>query len=355
MTPEASPVPGGLDFTSGPRRSRLTVGVQFHGMWSSYTDDQRMAVLDMLSAAGIRTVRLDVSWAMLQPTDAASYDPWGVGFVDRVIAMCNAHAITPLITLWLTPRWSNGDRGEPALPSKQADYARVAHWAADRYAGKVLGWEVWNEPNSEDFLAGADPAAYTELLRAAYPAFHAGDPATVVVFGGVQYNDDAWIARAYAAGAQGYFDVMATHPYLGVANLPPGTSDDGTPWMLTHAAAVQRLMARYGDGDKPIWFTEIGWSTHANTAGTPHYELGVSEATQAAYLIETIDLIRTTMPYVTGLYWYAERDRPAGGTVHNQNYGLLRVDHSAKPILAAIKAFNARGDGVPPRIEKPTS
>ena len=308
-------------------------------MWSSYRDDQRKAVLDTLSAAGIRTVRLDVSWAMLQPSDAASFDPWGVGFVDRVIAMCNARDVTPLITLWLTPRWANGNRGERALPTDPIDYARVARWAADRYAGRVLGWEVWNEPNSQDFLAGADPAGYTDLLRAAYPAFHQGDPTTTVVFGGVQYNDDAWIARAYAAGARGSFDVMATHPYQGVANLPPATPDDGTIWTLTHAAAVHRLMVEHGDGGKPLWFTELGWSTHANPAGTPHYALGVSEAAQAAYLTETIRLIRTTMPYVTGVYWYAERDTPAGTGIHNQNYGLLRADHSAKPILAAVTAF----------------
>ena len=168
---------------------------------------------------------------------------------------------------------------------------------------------------------------------------HAGDPTTAVVFGGVQYNDDRWIAHAYAAGAKGGFDVMATHPYPAVANLPPDAPDDGTIWVLTHAAAVHRVMAEHGDGDKPIWFTEVGWSTHVNTVGTPDHALGVTEATQARYLTATIDLIRTAMPYVTSLYWYAERDSPAHDSVHNQNFGLLRADHSAKPVLAAIRAI----------------
>ena len=128
-----------------------TVGAQFHGMWSSYTDHQRIEVLDTLRDAGIRTVRLDVSWAMLQPSDAMTYDPWGVGFVDRVIALCQARGISPLITFWLTPGWANGNRGERVLPSDPADYARAAHWAARRYAGRVLGWEIWNEPNVSTF------------------------------------------------------------------------------------------------------------------------------------------------------------------------------------------------------------
>jgi hypothetical protein len=315
------------------------IGVQFHGMWSSYTDAQRILVLDKLKAAGIKTVRIDVSWAMLQPTNATTYDPWGVGFVDNVIAMANARSITPLITLWLTPNWANGSKGDHVLPTNTADYARVAKWAAQRYAGKVAGFEVWNEQNSPDFMVGADPVAYTNLLRAAYPAFHAGDPNATVVFGGVQYNDDAWIARAYSAGAKGYFDVMATHPYMGVANLPPGTADDGTQWTLTHAAAVRNLMVAKGDGAKSLWFTEFGWSTHTNPAGTPNWGLGVSEATQSKYLTDTINLVRNTMPWVGKVYWYTERDSAAEGSVQNSNYGLLRRDHTAKPILAAIDVF----------------
>lgn len=319
--------------TTGP-----SIGVQFHGMWSSYTDPERMAVLDTLADAGLNTVRLDVSWAMVQPHDATGYDPWGVGFVDRVVAMCTTRGLTPLITLWLTPAWANGGRGERVLPDDPADYARAARWIARRYAGRVLGWEVWNEPNSADFLVGADPAAYAGLLRAAYPAFHAGDPGTPVVFGGLQYNDDEWITRAYAAGAGGHFDVLATHPYPGVADQSAHTPDDGTRWTLTHAAVVRRVMAAHGDGDKPLWFTEFGWSTHANPPGTPHWARGVSEATQAAYLVGALDLIQATMPYVERVYWYAERDSPACGGPHNQNFGLLRADHSAKPILTAIRS-----------------
>ena len=317
-------------------------GVQFHGMWSSYTDEQRIAVLDLLRAAGIRTVRLDVSWAMLQPTGPTAYDPWGVGFVDRVIQLCEERGITPLITLWLTPGWANGNLGERALPTDPADYARAAHWAADRYAGRVLGWEVWNEPNSADFLVGASPDGYTQLLRAAYPALRAGDPAAPVVFGGVQYNDDDWLARAYAAGAKDSFDVMATHPYPAIADQSPDVPDDGTIWVLNHAAAVHRLMAEHGDADKPIWFTEVGWSTHHhNPPGTPNYALGVSEATQARYLTRTVDLITTTMPYVTAVYWYAERDTPS------HTYGLLRQDLSPKPSLsAASSALHTRDLGV---------
>ncbi len=314
------------------------VGVQFHGTWARYTDEERVDILNRLQATGVTTVRMDVSWAMLQPVDRDSYDEWGTAVLDRLIAMCNERGITPLITLWLTPGWANDNAGQRAMPTDVADYARVAQWAAARYTDKVAGWEVWNEQNSQAFFAGADPVAYTNLLRAAYPAFHAGYPDTTVVFGGVEYNDDAWIEQAYAVGAQGYFDAMSTHPYMGVANLPPDTPDDGTKWTLMHATAVHDLMAAHGDGSKSLWFTEFGWSTHDNPAHTPNWELGVSEAVQATYFTDTVELIRARMPWVGKVYWYTGYEAASDEVGQIANYDLLRLDLSSKPIVGAISA-----------------
>jgi polysaccharide biosynthesis protein PslG len=319
---------------------KAAVGTMFHGMWQFYTDEQRIAVLDKLKGAGVDSVRLDVSWAMLQPDNASSYGTWGTGFVDHVIYLINSRGMKPLVLLWMTPGWANGNKGDHTLPTNLADYARVAKWAANRYNGKVVGWEVWNEQNSTDFLDGADPVAYTKLLKAAYPAFKAGSPTTPVLFGGVQYNDVDWIRRAYDAGAKGSFDIMATHPYMGVANQAPTTADDGTQWTLNHVRAVRDLMVARGDSAKKIWFTEFGWSTHANAADTPGWALGVTEATQAEYLIQSVKYTRATFPYVDRMYWYNEIDLP-WGSQQVMNYGLLRADGTAKPIINGLKQLNS--------------
>jgi polysaccharide biosynthesis protein PslG len=343
--PTTLPPPGGSVSpapTTAPASTGQTgvpVGANFHGMWSTYTDAQRILILDRLKAAGADSVRLDVAWAMLQPTGPTTYDAWGTGFVDRVIAMANQRGIKPLVMLWTPPRWANGGAGDRALPTNPADYARVAKWAAARYRGKVVGWEVWNEPNSPAYLTGADPVAYTRLLKAAYPAFKAGDPTVPVVTGGVEYNDTAWLTRMYAAGAKGYFDVLATHPYMGVADANPAVADDGTMWTFTHAAAVHQLMVKYGDGAKKLWFTEFGWSSHANAAGTPNWSRGVTEATQSAYLVKAANVVDTTMPYVTRMFWYCERNTTNGNLQYN-NYGLLRLDFSSKPVLTGMRTAN---------------
>jgi hypothetical protein len=314
------------------------VGVQFQAMWTTLNDGQRVRVLDTLRDAGVTTVRIDVSWAMLQPDDRDSFDPWGTAFVDRMIELCNAYGFTPLVTLWLTPGWANHYAGSHTLPSDPHDYARVARWVAHRYTNRVAGWEVWNEENSPDFLVGADPVAYTRLLQAAYPAFHAGYADTTVVFGGLEYNDDRWLDRAYAAGVHGAFDVMATHPYMGIASLPPDSVGDGQKWTFLHASVVHDLMVAHGDADKSLWFTEFGWSTHENPPGTPNWQAGVSEAEQASNFTIAIEVIRTRMPYVGKVYWYNEHDARSDGIVQNDHYGVLRADLSPKPIVDAISA-----------------
>jgi polysaccharide biosynthesis protein PslG len=322
--------PSGADSPRG-------VDCGFHGLWAIYDDRERAMVLDRLRAAGVRSVRVDLSWVMLQPDGRGSYYRWGVDLVDHVIGMANARGIRPLMTLWLTPPWANGGAGERVPPDDPADYARVAGWAAARWRGNVIGWEIWNEPNSPAFLAGADPVAYVRLLRAAYPAIKAAAPEAPVVFGGLEYNDTDWISRAYGAGAGGAFDVLATHPYQGIADLGP-RAEDGTKWTLRHAAAVRRLMVEHGDGGKPIWFTEFGWSTHTNATGL-NWLQGVSEAEQAGYLAQTAALVGRDMPYVTRIYWSTDRDLDTGD-VQYRNYGLFRRDLSPKPALATLADVN---------------
>ena len=174
-------------------------------------------------------------------------------------------------------------------PQNPADYADFIRFVAARYAGKVSAWEVWNEQNTRRFWpSGPSPAAYVPLLKAAYPAVKAADPNALVVFGGVSQNDYSYIEGAYAAGAKGYFDVMAVHPY-------PGPNAPEAVWHSERADRARRrssgfrevrssMLAR-GD-DKPIWLTEFGWSTTTTEAW------GVTQAQQADYLTQGLPAAR---------------------------------------------------------------
>jgi hypothetical protein len=134
---------------------------------------------------------------------------------------------------------------------------------------------------------------------------------------------------------------MAVHPYQGKADLPPDATDNNgqTIQRLTHLDALETLMAANGDATKPVWLTEFGWSTHENTASTPVWFLGVSEATQANYLKQSLELIQANYPQVTQAFWYTSRDLAVDGAYHQNNRGLIRRDFTAKPALAAVTCY----------------
>ncbi|MGH9158079.1 MAG: cellulase family glycosylhydrolase [Acidimicrobiales bacterium] len=312
------------------------VGVQFHAMWEDYDVATRTAVFDKLAAAKVGWVRVDLGWSSFEERGRGVLSQWYVDRADAVVDQAAARGIKVLGMLWATPGWANGGGGSAVPPSDPGDYARFARWAAEHFRGRVSAWEVWNEPNDRYFWA-ADAARYAALVRAAYPSFKAGDPAALVVAGSTVHNDDGWLAAAYDAGMGGFFDVLSTHPYMAPTNAPPDLADDGTIWRMDHVRAVRALMVARGDGAKPIWFTEFGWSSHANLPGMPNWKLGVTESEQADYLVKALAQMAGQYPYVTNAFWYNERSK-ATGDPQEDNLGLLRRDLTEKPAYQALRS-----------------
>lgn len=316
---------------------RTALGVQFHGTWSDYTRARRGRVLDRIRSSGATWVRMDVGWSMIQPQQGSYDHQWGVPVVDKAIRQVHRRGLKLLVMFWQTPRWASGGDSVRVAPSDPWTYARAIGWAARRWADEVSAWEIWNEPNSSSFFEGADPREYKRLLCPAHRAVHENDPTARVVFGGTMYNDDDWIRRAYRAGAKGCFDVMATHPYLGPADAPPETADDGDIWTLRHVREVRALMLRFHDR-KPIWATEFGWSAHRNRGGEEPWERGVSPRTQGRYAVRALDLFSRDYPYVRKAFWYNERAK-ATGDPQQDGYGMLRRDLTPKPVYWAFRDY----------------
>lgn len=336
MAPSAGPGSGPAPAAAPDRPA---VGVQLHAMWNDYSDAQRLAVLDKIAAAHLRWVRVDMGWSSFQQACRGCLSDWYLDRANFVVDAARQRGLEVLVTVWRTPGWANNGAGELAPPADPDDFGRFMTWLAGRFRGRVAAYEIWNEPDSRDFFTGS-VEEYAALVRAAHPAVKAGDPSAQVVLGGPTNNNTDWLRSVYRAGVAGSFDVLATHPYMGPADLPPETPDrrGDNIYLLTHVAAVHQLMKANGDGGKPIWFTEFGWSSHANRGDEASWERGVSLQQQADYTLRAIRLVRSRFPYVTAMMLYNERDR-ATGDVHLDNYGILGRDLSEKPVYAALRGY----------------
>ncbi len=332
-------VKGGKKAPRAQSGSAPEFGVQFHGTWGDYNDASRAAVLETLGDNGVSTVRIDVSWRMLQPSGPGEFDEWGVRQVDAAIGAAMARGLRPLVTLWMAPEWATGSSDErvpPSSPSALSAWKGFAQAMVERYGARVDAWEIWNEPNHGDFMRGASPTTYAQVLRWAHAGIKGADPTATVVFGGTQYVDVSWIKKVLAAGGTTY-DVMAVHPYQGVADEAPELPDNGTMYRLGRVPALYALMRKEGHASRPIWFTEFGWRASPTPAGAPHWKRGVSPKRQAAFLTRTLTHVASTMPFVERVYWYT--DRADSATPKKAGYGLVFPDGSPTRALKAARSY----------------
>ena len=295
---------------------------------------------------GAKWVRLEFRWYEGE-TARGSYSAATLAKWDQAVATSEAAGAKIIAMVHRAPKWASGQNNTYAPPQNNADYANFMAFLANRYGTRVAAWEIWNEPNGTRFWpTGPNPAAYVDLLKAGHDAVKAANPAALVVFGGLVQNDYSFVEGAYAAGAKGYFDVMNVHPYPGA--MPPEEvwHENGriTPGSFTGYREVRASMLANGD-DKPIWFTEFGWST------TTTESWGVTPEQQAAYLTRAYCLLEQD-PYVGVAVWYNLRNNHWDDDADRweTQLGLMKTTFERKPSYDAYKNY-VPGSCPPPAPE----
>jgi hypothetical protein len=311
-------------------------------------------------STGAKSVRLFVSWAELEPGGRGTYSPaGGTGpLFDAAIKQLNAAGAKPLFVVLNTPAWANGVADQLVPPNDPQDYANFigAFAAHNKAIGSVAGYEVWNEPDENQFWhPGPDAGRYAALLKASYAAIKAADPGVTVVSGPTTGNNYQWIQSLYNQGAGGSFDAVAVHTDTACLDRGPDAfyREDGKLARYTFLGyrTVHDVMAANGDAGKPIWMSELGWSS---TGGGPtsctrgewagKKPSGVSEADQATFLIKAYECLANDS-YVQKADWFTLRDTTAHPVDELNHYGLVHTNGSAKPSMAAFKAVTAANGG----------
>jgi hypothetical protein len=277
-------------------------------------------MLGLASEAGFDAVVQVFSWLEIEPTR----EEWHWEYPDFVVRAAEHYGLDLIVRLDGLPGWAAEEAAVGQVTDLSDDYAAFVGTVAQRYRGRIRGYIIWNEPNLAKEWGGQppDPVAYTELLRRAYEAIKAADPEATVVSAGLAstnhqdaeaVDDRVFLEAMYQAGAADYFDALGAHPY-GFAYPPddPRGAHDGLN--LARLLDLRAIMEAHGDGDKPIWVTELGWTTAGVGEGS---WLTVTPQQQADYL--------------TGAWRRARREWPwlQVFTVWNLSQGLLPTDEMA--------------------------
>lgn len=304
----------------------------------SYTIDPAQVAehLDHMQALGIDNIRVYVPWRYVETTKG-QYD-WSS--MDVIMSLAAERDMGVLAEMNTTPAWADpDDQYSPGAAHPNAeDFKDFASAVATRYGSTVSAYEIWNEPNYIGFYDPVDPAAYAELLKAVYPALKDIDPTATIVAAGLGHSptrDDGtamspveFLEGMYQAGAKGYFDALAYHPYQESTPFSQGTSDG---YALDQALAMVALMASNGDyvtgpdgqplvdanGDpitKRIWATEYGLSTSR-----------VSYEHQASYIQDFL-ATWSMQSWAGPAYVYTTVDSNPGSDDPEENYGVFTLD-----------------------------
>ena len=325
-----------------PAGTTPIVGVQFHGVWSDRPPAVRDRILSELAAAGVKYVRLDISWASLQPRGPFTLDlQYGVPETDRRIREIADHGMRTLLMLHWAPAWSSGTSNKNGVPRDPSEFGYAAGFAAKRWQRHLAGIELLNEPDSPAFLANTDPATYTALVKAAYTRIKAVAPNVKVIAGAPTYVKTSWFQKFFELGGAGHYDALGIHPYMGFADAPPSACDPyDIEYYPCNIPNLVDLMRANGDSDPQIWVTEYGWSSHPNSAypdPIPNWKRGVSQAQQAQYMIDMQGLL-SQWPQVEASFWYAAWSEDSGD-VHEDNWGLLTRNFARKPAFYAMRCI----------------
>jgi hypothetical protein len=280
-------------------------------------EDRDSGVARLLSLgreAGVDWAREELSWANLEPHHKGEmnyqyYD-------ERVLEL--AHAGYGIVGVLLTtPEWARvadcaSREGRIAdywcPPANAQDYGDFVRTIVEHYDGdgvddapgspRVAVWQLWNEPSTRGTWPGT-PAEYGALMAAGYNAAKAADPSALVITGGVYLYDGLgtdpndglpFLNAAFAAvpEAAGAFDALAIHPYMPTA-APDAPVIFSTITMWGRLENAQRWLREHSGGGppRPLWVTEVGWSTCQPERPGCNGDVAKDEEQQANYMVRT--------------------------------------------------------------------
>ncbi|MGH2851693.1 MAG: hypothetical protein ACRDLP_13885 [Solirubrobacteraceae bacterium] len=309
-------------------------------------------VLAAIGGARPSWVRVFIGWNAVEPAQG-DFDRAAIAGYQRFFSELPPGTHVD-VDLEGTPAWAAGGSTDIRTPpASDATFAGAINYLANAFAGRVNAWEIWNEEDSTAWWTGT-PAQYVGLLKAAYPAVKSADPSATVLVGGLTGNDATYLQALYASGAQGSFDAVGVHTDTACNVTSPSVYefDRGTQtinqYFFLGFTAVHAAMVAAGDGAKPIYMTELGWSSttaECETGAWAGRKLGgVDPQTQASYLEEAYHcLAQPQYSYVKAAMWFELSDE-GDSTAPLDNYGLLTGGYAAKPAFSAFEQESLHGD-----------
>jgi hypothetical protein len=316
-----------------------------------------------LERGGVGSLRVPISWALVQPIQGGAPN-WST--VDPLVAGAATAGIGVLPFVYGAPSWAvpvdrrwESPKNLPVRTATQrtgwqAFLTAVVQrygpqgtfWAENPVLPKspLRTWQVWNEQNFKYFVARPNPVEYGKLLKLSAATIKVADPGAKIVLGGMfarpsEATRNLRPPQAYFAadflqqlyektpGIKSKFQGVALHPYTGnYKRLTPYIEEFRDVLKANHDAA------------KPLWITELGWSSDRKAANDSFAKGPQGQVTQ---LKGAFSLLRAHQVkwHLRGVYWFSIEDAAPIACNFCGGSGLFGPGFVPKPSWTAFVKF----------------
>jgi hypothetical protein len=207
-----------------------------------------------------------------------------------------------LVPEWAAEEGSTSDSNSIAHDSPPAsleDWANYCSTLAERYQGRIMAYQIWNEPNLAREWGGREPnaAEYFELLKACSEAIRAVDSEAILISAGLAPTlsglpealpDDVFLDALYRLEFQQYIDVVGAHATgYNVPSFGPDDAEEaGRPrsFSFRRIEDLRKIMLLYDDAARQMAILEFGYTT--DTENEVYSWFAVTEEEQAELIVE---------------------------------------------------------------------
>jgi len=290
--------------------------------------------LEMLAAGGFRFVRMDFFWEGIEQ-QAGVYD---FAAYDHLLADLDRLGLRAYFILDYGHRLYDGGLS-PHTDEGRAAFCAFVTAAMQRFAGRGIVWEMWNEPNHGMFWKPVPKVAdYIALAQAVGETVREIAPKEILVGPTTSEIDLPFLKACFSAGLLPLWDAVSVHPYR---QSPPETVAEEYRTLRT---LIRRHRLRFGDDtrpDPPILSGEWGYSSAKLQHG------GFNEAQQGRYLPrQWLSNIANGIPISIWYDWHDDGDDPSNA---EHNFGTVRRPYRAgqaevyepKPAYLAAKTLTS--------------
>jgi len=210
--------------------------------------EQFEKLAQLANLCGLFWIRDRITWGELE-TNRGNWT--GNTRYDDSAEIQTKHGLKVYQVFHSTPNWAQEAKSSHSFPDDLRDVYNFGAETAKRYKGKVLAWEVWNEPDISVFSDELGDS-YAAMLKAMYMGFKSADPQLPVLICSFAMGPGKFAETIFQNDVGNYFDIYNYHIY------------DKVEKHQERALQHIDLMKRYGVGNKPVWLTEAGHPIRRN-------------------------------------------------------------------------------------------